>query len=52
MLCSEFGVEYVFMDVVMIEFGVDFCWVIECNMVDCGVLLVLIGCDWFSLMDE
>jgi hypothetical protein len=51
-LVKHFGEQKVFMDVAAIEAGRDFRKAIEEGVVQCGVLLVLIGPEWLNTKDE
>ncbi len=51
-LTVRFGSDQVFMDVEDIELGLDFVEAIDKSLTSCGVLLVLIGKEWLSCVDE
>jgi hypothetical protein len=51
-LTAYFGSNQVFMDVEDIELGLDFVEAIDKSLSSCGVLLVLIGKEWLSCVDE
>jgi TonB family protein len=51
-LVQRFGERMVFMDVAAIEAGRDFRKAIEEGVVQCGVLLVLMGPEWLHAKDE
>jgi len=51
-LVEHFGSDQVFMDVEDIELGLDFVEAIDKSLTSCGVLLVLIGKEWLSCVDE
>jgi hypothetical protein len=51
-LVTHFGENSVFMDVVGIEPGRDFRRVIDQHVASCGVLLAVIGKNWFDAKDE
>lgn len=51
-LKKEFGEDSVFMDVDGIPFGTDFVEVLINEVKRCSVLLVLIGPQWFDLLDK
>jgi hypothetical protein len=51
-LVKHFGEQKVFIDVAAIEAGRDFRKAIEEGVVQCGVLLVLIGPEWLNAKDE
>jgi TonB family protein len=51
-LVKHFGEHMVFMDVAAIEAGRDFRKAIEEGVVQCGVLLVLMGPEWLHAKDE
>jgi len=51
-LTLHFGPDQVFMDVEDIELGLDFVEAIDKSLTSCGVLLVLIGKEWLSCVDE
>ncbi len=51
-LTAHFGRDAVFMDVAGIKKGLDFRRIIDEHVTSCGVLLVIIGKRWLSVMDN